>query len=351
MVGKRAEKRSRPVASSQRWSTPCSAMRAAMARLTTSRGASSSTKRSPSRSRRSAPWPRSASESSGPGHGRVVQRGRVELHELDVGRRHAGPQRHGHAVAGRLGRVGGDREELAGAAGGQHDVVGPHLDRAAGPRPGGSARHADAAPALDQRGRGRTSPRAPRWPSGRWRRRAPARPRRRWPRRRRARPAAGSGHPRGPGPASPSPRGRTRRRARSARAPGPGPRRPGCARPPRRTGRRRRPACRPGAGRSSPRRRPSTAATPPWAQRVADWDSAPLVRTPSDRDGEGRAGSGQAHGGRQPGDPAAQDQDVEGSRPGPGGHAGSVSVSSASRRADASSITRLRPSTCTTRGT
>ena len=38
-----------------------------MARLTTSRGASSSTKRSPSRSRSSAPWPRNASESSGRG--------------------------------------------------------------------------------------------------------------------------------------------------------------------------------------------------------------------------------------------------------------------------------------------
>ena len=67
MVGKRAEKRSSPVASSHRCSTPCSAMRAAMARLTTSRGASSSTKRSPSRSRSSAPWPRSASESRGRG--------------------------------------------------------------------------------------------------------------------------------------------------------------------------------------------------------------------------------------------------------------------------------------------
>ena len=55
--------------------------------------------------------------------------------------------------------------------------------------------------------------------------------------------------------------------------------------------------------------------------------------------------------GRQPGDAAAQDQDVEGSRPGAGGHAGSVRVSSASRRADTSSMTRLRPSTCTTRGT
>ena len=65
----------------------------------------------------------------------------------------------------------------------------------------------------------------------------------------------------------------------------------------------------------------------------------------------GRARAGQTHGGGQAGYPAAQDQDVEGSRRGPAGHAGSDSVSSASRRADASSITRLRPSTCTTRGT
>ena len=61
-----------------------------------------------------------------PGHGRVVQRGRVELHELDVGRGHAGPQRHGHPVAGGLGWVGRHREQLAGPARGQHDVVGPH---------------------------------------------------------------------------------------------------------------------------------------------------------------------------------------------------------------------------------
>ena len=67
MVGKRCGKRSSPVASSHRWSLPCSAMRAAMARLTTSRGASSSMKRSPDPSRRMAPWPRKASESSGRG--------------------------------------------------------------------------------------------------------------------------------------------------------------------------------------------------------------------------------------------------------------------------------------------
>ena len=43
-------------------------------------------------------------------HRRVVQRGRVELHELDVGDRDPGAQRHGDAVAGGHRRVGGDRE-------------------------------------------------------------------------------------------------------------------------------------------------------------------------------------------------------------------------------------------------
>ena len=65
------------------------------------------------------------------GHGRMVQGGRVELHELDVGHRDPGPQRHGQPVAGGLGRVGGDREDLPGAPGGQHGVGGPHLDDAA----------------------------------------------------------------------------------------------------------------------------------------------------------------------------------------------------------------------------
>ena len=66
-----------------------------------------------------------------------------------------------------------------------------------------------------------------------------------------------------------------------------------------------------------------------------------------------RDGSGEADGGGQAGDAAAQDQDVERSGGRPGAHAGSVSgaESSASRRAETSSITRLRPSTCTTRGT
>ena len=65
-----------------------------------------------------------------------MQRRRVELHELDIRRRHAGPQRHRDAVPGRLGRVGGDGKELARSTGSQHDMVGPDLDH--GPC-GGSA--------------------------------------------------------------------------------------------------------------------------------------------------------------------------------------------------------------------
>jgi len=72
----------------------------------------------------------------------------------------------------------------------------------------------------------------------------------------------------------------------------------------------------------------------------------------AEREGRRRAArAGQPHRGRQTGDATPQDQDVERSGRGPGGHADSFSVSSASRRADTSSITRLRPSTWTTRGT
>ena len=72
----------------------------------------------------------------GPGHRRVVQSGRVELHELDVGDERPGPQGHGQAVTGGLDGVGGHREQLAGAAGGQNRVGGPHLDQAAVRRAG-----------------------------------------------------------------------------------------------------------------------------------------------------------------------------------------------------------------------
>ena len=317
MVGKRWAKRSRPVASSQRWSTPCSAMRAAMARLTTSRGASSSTKRSPSRVAQQRAVAAQRLGQQRPGHGRVVQRGRVELHELDVGRRHAGPQRHGHAVAGGLGRVGGHREQLAGPAGGQHDVVGPHRHGPAGaPCRRGQGGHARRSGRPRPGGRGRTSPRARRWPSGRWRRPGPARPRPRWRRRRRARPGAASGRPRGPGRASPllSRSNSAPRAISSCTRPGPSSTRTRTASSSHRPA----PAARVSARcrsveSSSP---PSTAATPPWAQRVADWDSAPLVSTPSDEPALARPG--QPDGGRQPGHAAAQDQDVEGSRPGLG---------------------------------
>ena len=65
--GKRSAKRSMPVTSSRQWSTPCSSMRVVIARLTWSRGSISSTKRSPWTSRMRAPSPRRASLSSGRG--------------------------------------------------------------------------------------------------------------------------------------------------------------------------------------------------------------------------------------------------------------------------------------------
>ena len=123
-----------------------------------------------------------------PRHRRVVQRGRVELHELDVGDRDTGPQRHRDAVAGRERRVGGDREALPGATGrddrvrararslGAVGVERAHADARGRPRRAGRRRAS----------RSRTS--TPRAPAPR--RRAPARSRRRWRRRPRARPAA-----------------------------------------------------------------------------------------------------------------------------------------------------------------
>ncbi len=65
-------------------------------------------------------------------HRRVVQRGGVELHELEVGDRGAGAHGHGDAVTGGEGGVGGDGEALAGAARRDEHVAGPH--RRPGPR-------------------------------------------------------------------------------------------------------------------------------------------------------------------------------------------------------------------------
>ena len=81
------------------------------------------------------------------GHGRVMEGGRVELHELDVGHRHAGPEGHGHAVGGGFDRVGGDGEQLPGAPGGQNGVGGPHLDH---PAFGVEGPHPAAASVFDQ---------------------------------------------------------------------------------------------------------------------------------------------------------------------------------------------------------
>ena len=208
MVGKRESKAARPVASSHRLSTPWSRMRSAMARLTTSRGASSSTNRSPvGVAQQGAVAPQGLGQQRA-GHGRVVQGGRVELHELDVGHRHPGPEGHGQAVGGGLGRVGGHREQLAGAAGGQHGVGGPHLDH---PAVGAEGAHARGTVRPRPAGRGRTTPPARRRPWPGWRRPGPARPRPRWPPRRRGPPGPWSGRPRGPGPAPRRAGGRRRR--------------------------------------------------------------------------------------------------------------------------------------------
>ena len=125
MVGNRESKAASPVASSHRLSTPWCRMRSAMARLTTSRGASSSTNRSPRASRSSAPWPRSASDSRGRGMAGWWSAVGWNCMNSTSATGDSGPQGHGQAVARGLRRVGGHREELAGTAGGQHGVGRP----------------------------------------------------------------------------------------------------------------------------------------------------------------------------------------------------------------------------------
>ena len=81
------------------------------------------------------------------GHRRVVECRGVELHELHVGDRSVDPQRHGHAVARGLERVGRHRVQLAAATGGEQDVAGPDLDALAVLVDGEDA---DAAPTVDE---------------------------------------------------------------------------------------------------------------------------------------------------------------------------------------------------------
>ena len=62
-----------------------------------------------------------------PGHGRMIERRRVELEELEVRHRGPGPDRHRHTITGGHQRVGGHREQLAGSPGRQQHVPGPYL--------------------------------------------------------------------------------------------------------------------------------------------------------------------------------------------------------------------------------
>ena len=278
MVGNRASKETSPVASSHRFSTPCG-------RHPFGHGPADHVPRGQlvdealalGVAEEGAVPPQGLGE-QGAGHGRVMQGGGVELHELDVGHRHTGPQGHGQAVGGGLGRVGGHREELARPAGGQHGVGGPDLDRD-GPS-ALSATHARSSGRPRPAGPGRTTPRARRrrWPG--WRRPGPARPRPRWRPRRRGPPGRVECPPsRARARAPPGCRSKTAPMAISSltRA-GPSSTRTRTASVSHRPA----PAARVSARcrsveSSSP---PSTAATPPWAQRVADWDSSALVSTP-----------------------------------------------------------------------
>ena len=116
------------------WSLPVRAIRATMARATTSRGARSASRvhvlhepHARRRPRGTAPSPRTASEISGCWPLRALaepQHGGVELDELEVGDHRAGAQRRRDAVAGGHGGVGGGGVDLAQAAGREHDRAG-----------------------------------------------------------------------------------------------------------------------------------------------------------------------------------------------------------------------------------
>src|SRR3954447_25014210 len=75
--------------------------------------------------------------------------GRVELHELHVEQRGAGPQRHRMTVAGVLPGVGRDLERLADAAGREHDRRRGEADERPRLAPV-SERTGDAVPILEQ---------------------------------------------------------------------------------------------------------------------------------------------------------------------------------------------------------
>ena len=115
------------VMSSSTWSAPVLFISKSMARATTSRGASSPRgswlfmNGVPSRRRRTAPSPRSASRDEEALRLRVVEARRVELVELHVRDLGARAVRHRDAVARRDVGVGRVEVDLAGPAGGEHD--------------------------------------------------------------------------------------------------------------------------------------------------------------------------------------------------------------------------------------
>ncbi len=109
---------------------PVSRIRAMIARATTSRGARSASSCWPCMNRTpSLVDEEGALAAHGLGDERLLaaralaepEHRRVELHELEVGQLGPGAQRSGHAVAGRDGRVGRRRVDLAESARGQHD--------------------------------------------------------------------------------------------------------------------------------------------------------------------------------------------------------------------------------------
>ncbi len=64
-----------------------------------------------------------------PRHHRMVERGRMELHELEIGDRGTGTHRHRDPVAGRQGRVRRHREHLTGSTRCEHRVSGTRFER------------------------------------------------------------------------------------------------------------------------------------------------------------------------------------------------------------------------------
>ena len=194
-----------------------------------------------------------------------VQGRGVELHELHVAQHGPGPVGHGVPVAGGHVGVGGVREDLPGAAAGQHDrpgavhrqlaLLGPARARPRSAAVVGEQVDDELASRAGRRGCPRPWPPPVRSP-----------PRCRWRHRRRAPPAAPSAPPRRPGSAGRR-AGRTSCPDAPAPAPGPGPPRTrmrtasSSHRPPPAT----RVSCRCSSGES---RGPRAAAMPPWARKV-----------------------------------------------------------------------------------